>query len=340
MNRSLVYWLYLCCFMVFAMAVIGAVTRLTESGLSITEWRPVTGALPPLTHAEWQRQFDLYRQSPEFAQKHFWMELGDFQKIFFWEWLHRLWGRTIGIIYVLPLLWFWIRKRIPEGYGGKFLGILALGGLQGAVGWWMVASGLVDRPSVSHFRLAAHLALALIIFSALWWTALDLKRPSPLTSPLPFTGWGKQGGGLACLFLLSLTIIWGAFTAGLDAGMAYNTFPLMNGSLTPPESFDTDSVVSQAAWVQFTHRWLATGTGVSILMLSWLTKDKWLGAMVLVQITLGISTLLTQVYIPLAAAHQGGAIILLALLLKNIRDGKITRKEDSKPGLSANGLPP
>jgi len=327
-TKTIRAWLYLCCFMVFAMAVIGAVTRLTESGLSITEWRPVTGALPPLTHAEWQRQFDLYRQSPEFAQKHFWMELGDFQKIFFWEWLHRLWGRTIGIVYALPLLWFWVRKRIPKRYGGKLLGILALGGLQGAVGWWMVASGLVDRPSVSHFRLAAHLALALIIFSALWWTALDLKRSSPLTSPLPFMGRGEQGGGLACLFLLALTIVWGAFTAGLDAGMVYNTFPLMDGSLTPPESFDTGSIVSQAPWVQFTHRWLAIGTGVSILTLAWLTKDKWLGAMVLVQITLGISTLLTQVYIPLAAAHQGGAIVLLALLLKNIHGAKITREKD------------
>ncbi|MBI4030344.1 MAG: COX15/CtaA family protein [Proteobacteria bacterium] len=331
-ERKIILWLYACCFMVFAMAVIGAVTRLTESGLSITEWKPVTGALPPLTHEAWQHQFDLYRQSPEFTQKHFWMELEDFQKIFFWEWLHRLWGRAIGIVYALPLLWFWIRKRIPKRYGAKLSGILALGGLQGIIGWWMVESGLIDRPSVSHFRLAAHLALALIIFSAMWWVALDLKRPSPFT-------FYERRGGLACLFLLALTIIWGAFTAGLDAGMVYNTFPLMNGSLTPPEAFDTGGLVSQIPWVQFAHRWLAMAAGVSILTLAWRTKDGPLAAMVFIQITLGISTLLTQVHIPLAAAHQGGAIILLALLLKNIHGGKTTRKKGSGSELSANCFP-
>lgn len=300
-------WLYLCCFMVFAMAVIGAVTRLTESGLSITEWKPVTGALPPLSHAAWQHEFDLYRQSPEFAQKHFWMELSDFQKIYFWEWLHRLWGRTIGIVYALPLLWFWMRKKIPPGYKLKLLGILALGGLQGIVGWWMVASGLIDRPSVSHFRLAAHLLLALLIFSAMWWVALSL-RDGKRTSHLPYA--------VYCLpLLLMLTITWGAFTAGLDAGMVYNTFPLMGGHFTPP---GTPAILHDHGWVQFTHRWLAITAGLAILIFAWRVKDGALAAMVFAQITLGITTLLSQVYIPVAAAHQAGAIILLALLLKAI----------------------
>lgn len=305
-------WLYLCCFMVFAMAVIGAVTRLTESGLSITEWKPVTGALPPLTHEAWQREFALYKQSPEFAQKHFWMELSDFQKIYFWEWLHRLWGRTIGIVYALPLLWFWVRKQIPPGYKLKLLGILALGGLQGAVGWWMVASGLVDRPSVSHFRLAAHLLLALLIFSAMWVVALSLRARKRQTT-------AKKRSlvmhGYLSLFLLFCTIAWGAFTAGLDAGMIYNTFPLMDGSFTPP---GTAAILHDHGWVQFTHRWLAIATGLIILIFAWRVKDGVLAAMVFAQIGLGIATLLSQVYIPAAAAHQAGAIILLALLLKAI----------------------
>lgn len=317
-KKAIVYWLYACCFMVFAMAVIGAVTRLTESGLSITEWKPVSGALPPLTHEAWERQFALYRQSPEFAQKHFWMELGDFQKIFFWEWLHRLWGRTIGLVYALPLLWFWVRKKIPDGYKLKLLGILALGGLQGVIGWWMVASGLIDRPSVSHFRLAAHLLLALVIFSAMWWTALDLNT-SPHGGEVRVRGRKMQGW--IALFLLLLTITWGAFTAGLDAGMVYNTFPLMDGRFTPPGMPDA---LHDHGWVQFTHRWLAITTGLSILAFAWREKDGALAAMVFVQITLGITTLLSQVYIPAAAAHQAGAIILLALLLRRIQDGAAT----------------
>jgi len=297
--------------MVFAMAVIGAVTRLTESGLSITEWKPVTGTLPPLSHEAWQREFDLYKQSPEFMKKHFWMELSDFQKIFFWEWLHRLWGRAIGLVYALPLLWFAIRKQIPQGYGIKLVGILILGGLQGGIGWWMVASGLVDRPSVSHLRLAAHLLLALVIFSCMWWVALSLKNPDACekTTPKTIHGW-------ASFFLLFLTITWGAFTAGLDAGMIYNTFPMMDGRFVPPGNIDT---LYNHGWVQFTHRWLAMMAGIFILAFAWRKKDIWLAVMVIVQIMLGISTLLTQIMIPLAAAHQAGAIILLALLLKSIQ---------------------
>lgn len=313
-------WLYLCCFMVFAMAVIGAVTRLTESGLSITEWKPVTGALPPLSEAEWQRVYDLYRQSPEFVHKHSWMTLADFRKIFFWEWLHRLWGRLIGIAFGLPLLWFWVRKKIPRGYGWKFAGLFLLGGAQGALGWYMVKSGLADRPEVSHFRLAAHLALALVIFAALWWTALDLKdgetrnrRREPLSLVV-------HGG--AALLLLSATIVWGAFTAGLDAGLIYNSFPLMNGSFTPPEDFSgAAAFFEQQAWVQFAHRWLAVSTGLALAALAVRTRDAALGAMVLVQIGLGISTLLSGVYLPLAALHQAGAIILLALALRAVHRG-------------------
>ncbi|MCB9990518.1 MAG: COX15/CtaA family protein [Rhodospirillales bacterium] len=330
-HKNIQIWLYTVCFMIFAMAVIGAVTRLTESGLSIVEWRPVTGFLPPLSEQEWQRVYELYKQSPEFRHKHYWMEIGDFKRIFFWEWLHRLWGRLIGVVFALPLLFFAITKQIPKGYGWKLGGLFLLGGAQGALGWWMVKSGLVDIPSVSHFRLAAHLGLALIVFSLTFSVALSIQS-SPLSAslPSPRKRGDKGGRGLlmhagGMLFLLSLTIIWGAFTAGLDAGLVYNSWPLMNGSFTPPEQFNISSIIENHGWVQFTHRWIAFLTGAGILVLALRTRDRALGIMVVIQIALGIMTLLTQVMIPLAALHQAGAIILLALLLRNLF--QITNKE-------------
>lgn len=316
-NKKIQIWLYCVCFMIFMMAVIGAVTRLTESGLSMVEWKPLMGWIPPLSHAEWERVYGLYKQSPEFISKHYWMTLEDFKHIFFWEWLHRLWGRTIGLVFALPLAWFAIRKQIPQGYGWKLLGLFALGGAQGLLGWWMVKSGLVHRPEVSHFRLAAHLSLALIVYSLTFWTALSLdnKEKTPIKRGLLMHGRGA-------LAMLAITIVWGAFTAGLDAGKIYNTWPLMNGSFTPPEGFDVSSIIEQQAWVQFCHRWLAFMTGIAIFVYALRTNSKTLMAMVLIQIGLGISTLLSGVEIPLAALHQAGAIILLTLLLKALQDKK------------------
>lgn len=318
--------------MVFAMAVIGAVTRLTESGLSMVEWRPLIGAIPPLGETEWQRVYEAYRQSPEFAHKHSWMGLGDFKQIFFWEWLHRFWGRLIGLVYALPLLWFWIRGQIPAGYKPKFLGILALGALQGAIGWWMVKSGLVDNPNVSHYRLAVHLSIAFVIFGYLWWLALSLRdhnrRTAGTATPSLYRpGWYRLGW--FSLLLLTVTIIWGAFTAGLDAGKIYNSFPLMNGSLTPPEQFNISSIFEQHGWVQFSHRWLALTAAVFILIFAGRMKDFLLAGMVFIQAGLGIATLLTQAATPLAAAHQAGALILLALLLKRIFCLRYAEKPDS-----------
>lgn len=312
-------WLLACCGMVFVMAVIGAITRLTESGLSITEWNLVTGILPPLGDAAWAREFHLYQQSPEYAAKHFWMGIDDFKLIYFWEWLHRLWGRMIGAVYALPLLWFALRRQIPQGYGWPLLGLLALGGFQGFMGWYMVQSGLVDRPSVSHFRLAAHLGLAFLLFGLLLWLALGLKyRRGALDAPL---GWAGLG-------LLSVTILWGAFVAGLDAGMIYNSFPMMGAGLVPPDFGDP---LSSPAGVQFVHRWLAAGTGLVLLGYCWTIRGRaiarWLGGMVLVQIALGITTLLTQVHIIPAALHQGGALILLTLLLIALFNGQPLTKE-------------
>lgn len=322
-------WLYFCCFMIFAMAVIGAITRLTESGLSMVEWRPVTGWLPPLSEAEWNRVYSLYQESPEFRHKHHWMAVDDFKRIFFWEWLHRLWGRLIGLAYAVPLLWFVARRQIPAGYGWKFAFLLALGGLQGVAGWWMVASGLIDRPSVSHYRLAVHLGLAFILFAAVWWLALDLRRArrnaaDAANGPCRAASFCQKRHAVIALALMSLTIIWGAFVAGLDAGLVYNSFPLMGGQFTPPETFHAGSILNDHGWVQFTHRWLAVTAGIVTLWLAIRVTDFTLGAMVLVQIGLGIATLLTQVWLPLAALHQAGAIALLALLLYRLHAMKGT----------------
>lgn len=311
MERRIVAWLYICCFMVFAMAVIGAVTRLTESGLSITEWKPVSGAVPPLNAAQWQHEYDLYKQSPEFHAKHFWMSLADFKRIYFWEWLHRLVGRLIGIVYALPLLWFAVKKQIPAGYGWKFFGVLVLGASQGLLGWWMVKSGLIERPSVSHFRLAAHLVLALTIYSCMLWLALSINyRPGAGT--LPPVSRRLLPHAVFALGLLATTITWGAFTAGLHGGMVYNTFPLMDGHFHPSGAAHP---LTEPGWVQFTHRWLAIISGLTIMALAWRLRDAWLAIMVFVQIGLGISTLLSSVWLPLAAIHQAGALILLTLLL-------------------------
>ena len=335
-ERQISLWLFTCCFMVFAMAIIGAITRLTESGLSIVEWKPLLGTLPPLNEQAWQHVYDMYRQSPEFEKKHFWMELGDFKKIYFWEWFHRLWGRMIGLAFALPLLWFWVKNMIPQGYKLKLLGLFALGGAQGLLGWYMVQSGLIDRPSVSHFRLAAHLALALLVFSLMLWCALNLwsqdatlssqQKSKPATAAQTKTQ-STQAPPLslkihflAALTALSLTIIWGAFVAGLDAGMIYNSFPQMApGQLTPDETFAAAALLHNHGWVQFTHRALAIITGLIILTLSWRTKFWLLGIAVLLQIGLGIATLLTQIWLPLATLHQAGAILVLGLLLYNLQ---------------------
>jgi heme a synthase len=311
-HQTIRNWLFFTAFMVFAMAIIGAITRLTESGLSMVEWKPLIGAIPPLSETEWERVFALYKQTPEFIHKNNWMEMDDFKRIFFWEWLHRLWGRVIGIVYALPLAWFWVRGKIPQGYKTKFLGVLALGGLQGFMGWFMVMSGLVDEPAVSHYRLAAHLSLALIIFCCLLWLAFD------------FTD--KRGGGTFCqkrhgwisFALLGITIAWGAFTAGLDGGMVYNTWPKMDSHWVPPEMALPFGFLNDPGAVQFVHRWLAISTFVFIFWFGWRMKNFPLILMALFQVALGIGTVMSQVAIPMAALHQAGAMVLLALMIRQL----------------------
>lgn len=313
-HRALRNWLYFTALMVFAMAVIGAVTRLTESGLSMVEWKPLIGAIPPLTEAEWNRVFGLYKATPEFIHKNSWMELADFKKIFFWEWLHRLWGRLIGLVFALPLAWFWVRGQIPSGYKGKLLAVLALGGLQGAMGWYMVMSGLVDRPDVSHFRLAAHLILALVIFCAVLWLAFSLV---PRAATQGGTFCQKRHGWIA-FALLSITITWGAFTAGLDGGMLYNTWPKMDAHWIPPEVTGIFAVLHDPGAVQFLHRWLAIAALASVASFAARMRDYPLLVMIFVQVGLGIATVMSQVSIPIAALHQAGAMIVLGLMIRRL----------------------
>jgi heme a synthase len=328
-ERTVGIWLLVCCAMVLAMAVIGAITRLTESGLSIMEWAPVTGALPPLSQAEWQRLFDLYRQIPEYSQVNAGMTLDEFKTIFWWEYIHRLWGRLIGAVFVLPLVWFWLRGRIDRPLGRKLLLALALGGAQGLLGWFMVASGFAERTDVSQYRLTAHLGLALIIYGYLFWLALGVLWPRPERSHDPAVT-PLRRTLLLLLALVAVTIASGGFVAGLNAGMTYNSFPLMDGDLVPAGYSDLSpwllNLFENIAAVQFNHRLLAVTT-VALALGLWLwslSRDissaahggfAFLAILALAQLALGITTLLLVVPVSLGALHQAGAVLVLTATL-------------------------
>lgn len=318
-------WLLACCAMVLAMAVIGAITRLTDSGLSIMEWAPLSGTLPPLSQAEWERLFTLYRQIPQYQQVNAWMGLEEFKTIFWWEYIHRLWGRLIGVVFALPLAWFWLRGRIDRKLGGRLLIALTLGAAQGLLGWFMVASGFAERTDVSQYRLTAHLLLALAIYAYLLWLALGVLWPQPERSDDPAAPALRRAlQGL--LALVALTIASGGFVAGLNAGLTYNTFPLMDGALIP-RGYNLLSpwivnLFENVTAVQFNHRLLAVATVATALGL-WLwslSRDlappaqlgfAALAILALIQLALGITTLLLVVPVALGAAHQAGAILVL-----------------------------
>jgi len=321
-------WLLVCCAMVFAMVVIGGVTRLTHSGLSIVEWQPIIGTLPPVNDAQWLETFDKYKLTPEYRKVNQGMSVAEFKSIFWWEYFHRLLGRMIGVVFLLPLVWFWRRKRIDRPLALRLAGIFVLGGLQGAMGWYMVKSGLVDDPRVSQYRLTAHLIIALAIYAAMLWTALGLLYPgasaaSAAQSRLRRLSW-------IITAIIAYMVMTGGFVAGIHAGLAYNTFPLMNGHLLPPEMFLLDpwylNFFSNMATVQFDHR-LGAWLLAFIVPWFWLSSRReplhprarlaahLLLGMLALQITLGITTLLLVVPVPLAAAHQGGAVLLLGAAL-------------------------
>jgi cytochrome c oxidase assembly protein subunit 15 len=324
-RRPLILWLGLCCAMIFLMALIGAVTRLTESGLSITRWEPVKGALPPMSDTAWQEQFDLYKATPQYKAINQGMSLPEFKNIYFWEWVHRLWGRLIGLVYAAGLVYFWIRKQIPPGYKAPLVIALALGGLQGFVGWYMVQSGLQPgMAAVSHYRLALHLGLALILYA---WLLIQMLKLSGF--PSIKASYGLRVHASMGLVFLAAAMVWGAFTAGLDAGKIYNTFPMMNGDFLPRDAVSMEprwkNILENPAGVQFVHRVLTITTAIILLLLSfrlYKIDDRTakrvaigLGAMCVIQPGLGIATLLTNVNIPLAALHQAGAIALLSAVL-------------------------
>ncbi|MCW3798870.1 COX15/CtaA family protein [Sphingomonas sp. BN140010] len=309
-------WLFGVAALIFVMVVVGGITRLTESGLSITEWKPVSGAIPPLTQAQWLHEFQLYQRIPEYQQINRGMTLAEFKNIFFWEYLHRLLGRVIGLAFALPLLWFWLRKAIPTGYGPRLLFLLFLGGVQGAIGWWMVASGLSERTDVSHVRLAVHLLTALFIFGAIVWTALDLRSPGAARRRFPTLG-------IWAVAVLALQLMFGAFVAGLDAGYAFNSWPLMGDQLYPTAAPWLDPLlrnfVDNPITVQFVHRWLAFGVLAAAILLARQVKraggrreSALVHALIGTQILLGIATLLTGVDLHVAVTHQAVAVLLLA----------------------------
>lgn len=322
-------WLLLCCLAIYAMVVLGGVTRLTGSGLSMVDWRPITGALPPLDADQWEQTFALYRESPEFQKVNHAMDLDAFKGIFWLEYFHRLLGRLIGVIFLVPLIYFIARGRIDRPLVPKLGAMFVLGGLQGLLGWYMVKSGLVHDPHVSPYRLTAHLGLALLIYSFLLWTALDLLLPREGPDPDPAPAALRRYARFITGFVF-FTVLSGGFVAGLKAGMAYNTFPLMAGHLVPDGLLELQpawkNLFENVTTVQFDHRLLATTLFVLVAILWMLGRRETLpsrarvglhlllGA-VLVQLTLGISTLLLFVPIPLAAAHQAGAVAVLSASL-------------------------
>jgi heme a synthase len=327
-HRALIAWLGACCTLVFAMVVVGGVTRLTHSGLSITEWQPIVGTLPPLDAAAWNEAFAKYQATPEFRDVNHAMTLAEFRSIFWWEYCHRLLGRLIGVAFLAPYLGFLARGRIPRQYAWPLAGIFALGALQGLVGWLMVESGLVDDPRVSQFRLTAHLGLAFAIFGAMLWTALSLAFPRAAGQKTP-AGRSVRRHAFAVAALVFVMVLSGGFVAGIRAGFAYNTFPLMNGSVVPPEILMLDPWWRNFFWntatVQFDHRLIAALLAIAVPGLAWRLRGSGSmragrGAVALVvmlgiQVALGIATLLNGVPLPLAALHQAGAVLLFALAL-------------------------
>jgi heme a synthase len=339
--RAIRRWLYVVAAMVLAMVLVGGATRLTESGLSITEWQPVTGALPPLSAAQWQAEFEKYQAIPQYRALNGGMSLAAFKTIFWWEWTHRLIGRLIGVVFLLPFLWFLWRGWVGPGLRGRLWLIFGLGALQGAVGWWMVASGLADRVEVSQYRLATHLVLACAIYVAIIWTAQQMSdrrtaQPTslePMASPLDVEGRGRTRlsiGAVGLLILVLAQIYLGALVAGLRAGYIYNTWPLIDGAVVPDAA---RLFLATPLWrnffentltVQFDHRMLAYTIFVCALLhaidVASVMKRGWmvvsavvLALAVTLQAALGISTLLQRVPIDLALMHQAMAMLVLTI---------------------------
>jgi cytochrome c oxidase assembly protein subunit 15 len=337
--RSIVIWLIIVCVMVFAMVMIGGITRLTDSGLSMVDWRPLVGAIPPLNEIEWLKVFNDYKSYPEYQKINHGMTLSEFKSIFFWEYFHRLWGRLIGLVFFLPFLYFWLRGYLSKQLKVKLVIALVLGGSQGVLGWYMVKSGLIDRPDVSHFRLAAHLGLAFLIIGYISWIIFGITNRDLI----------KESNSkvykllVAFSVLLCFQIIYGAFVAGLDAGVGYNTFPKMGRSWIPSAVLSYPSILQDflenRVMIQFVHRvggWL-------ILIFSFIfmfqkrkveskSHAKSLGlivGMIYLQFALGVITIVYSIPLSAALLHQLGACILVILTVNAICKFKAVPNLDS-----------
>ncbi|MBO44439.1 MAG: heme A synthase [Rhodospirillaceae bacterium] len=327
-RNSVALWLFTCAGMVVVMMLIGAATRLTESGLSMVEWRPLIGGIPPLSDAEWERVFDLYRQTSEYRLQHAGMELAAFKKIFWWEYIHRLWGRLIGIAFAIPFLWFLYKRAIERPLIPHLVMLFCLGGLQGLIGWWMVKSGFVNRTDVSQYRLVVHLGMAMGILGYLLWMAMGLVLSPDKSAPTV-----EKSVGWLILSVFSVTILSGGFVAGLNAGQIYNSWPLMGNTFIPADYLVVSSwwrnPFESAAAAQFNHRILAYasfGAAIWFFGLMWKRNDvrmKKISLLVLLvasfQVILGISTLLLIVPVSLGVLHQLGAITLFCLGVISLR---------------------
>ena len=325
-NRTVAYWLLLCCGLVFVMVVLGGVTRLTGSGLSMVDWRPLMGILPPMGDAEWQRVFEMYQQSPEFQKVNSDFGVDEFKGIFWLEYLHRLLGRTIGLVFLVPFIFFFARGYIRRNEWARYLLMFVLGGLQGLLGWYMVKSGLVDVPHVSQYRLTAHLAAAFIIYAYMFWVAMSLLFPRPANAH-KHPWYGKT---LALFIMVTVTIFSGGFVAGLKAGKIYNTFPMMGDYWFPPGLMALEpfwrNFFDNMTTVQFDHRWLAITTFVLVVVF-WFRARKAdvpartrpaINALLhtaVLQVALGITTLLMAVPVFLGASHQAVAMLLFTVAL-------------------------
>jgi len=331
-RRAVGWWLVIMAILVAAMVTIGGLTRLTGSGLSITEWKPVTGVIPPMTHGAWQTAFAKYRQIPQYLLENRGMTLGQFQTIYWWEWTHRLLGRLLAVAFFLPFIVFAATGTIARRDWPRMLLLFALGGLQGAVGWWMVMSGLETRVSVSQYRLAIHLGVALLLFAALLWTAFEYLRPRPSSPASISVRDGSARFALGLVALAYLQMLLGALVAGLHAGLIYNTWPSMDGRAFPESAFALQpwwkNLFENAGLAQFDHRvvaYLVAAAAVAFWILVRRSPDLRsvrissgaLLATVVVQVALGVGTLVNQAPLALAALHQATALLLFATALWN-----------------------
>jgi len=319
------FWLYAVVVLIMAMVVVGGATRLTDSGLSITEWKPLLGAIPPLSTEDWQEAFDKYRLIPEYQLVNKGMSLSEFQFIFWWEWAHRFLGRIIGVVFFVPAVLFWALGWLPSRLKAQIAGLFILGGLQGVVGWWMVASGLVERVDVSQYRLAVHLTLACFLFAAVLWVALGLRAQATV-----FSRPSMRQATIGLVILVFIQIFAGGLVAGMDAGLAYNTWPAMDGALVPSSLMVLSpqwlNFFENAKTVQFDHRMIAYGLWAFALLHALLVSrasvagilktQAWLlFAAVTAQALLGILTLLWAVPLDVALSHQFGALIVLGVAI-------------------------